>query len=98
MSAPEDKLVAPAWQPIETAPKDGTSVLLCGGCTDELTDDSDFEGFEGDVSVEEAHRPVTGLWRGDRWIYATYDGGFYGKYEGPTHWMPLPLAPKGGAS
>lgn len=78
---------AQTWQPIETAPKDGTWVLLCGG------------SCEGDESDTE--RIVTGQYTNYlngrttewHWQFAWYDGGYYGVYESPTHWMPLPAAP-----
>lgn len=80
-----------AWQPIETAPKDGSWLLLAGGdCHD---DEGDKDG-----------RPVTAQWTNylngriapncGRWQFAWYDGGFYGVYYAPTHWMPLPAPPQ----
>jgi hypothetical protein len=87
--------VDPTWRPIETAPRDGTWVLLAGGeC--ESNEESDSRG-----------RVVTGQWTteyrsnaGDRriddfgrWEFAYYDSGFYGEYENPTHWQPLPQPP-----
>ena len=75
------------WLPIETAPRDGTWVLLCGG----KTDSSEYH--------KNKTRPVVGQWTNwlngqkydkGRWQFAWYDGGYYGEYEGPTHWMPLP--------
>ena len=83
------------WQPIETAPKDGTWVLLAGGeC--EYNEESDNR-----------KRVVTAQWTteyrsnaGDlpiadfgRWEFAYYDSGFYGEYENPAHWQPLPSPP-----
>jgi hypothetical protein len=76
------------WQPIETAPKDGTWVLLTGGVID--------YGWE---YGEEKPRCVVGQFKpgGDGsngpWQFAWYDGGYYGAYENPTHWMPLPASP-----
>jgi hypothetical protein len=85
----------PTWQPIETAPRDGTWVLLTGGeC--ESNEESDNRG-----------RVVTAQWTteyksnaGDRliadfgrWEFAYYDSGVYGEYENPTFWQPLPSPP-----
>jgi len=73
------------WQPIETAPRDGTWVLLSGGeC--EFNEESDNK-----------RRAVTARWttefscrnRSGRWLFAYYDSGVYGEYENPTHWQPL---------
>lgn len=72
------------WQPIETAPKDGTWVLVWGGETDEMMD----------ISREECRRVVTAQYSYVRWQFAWFDGGFYGKFDKPpTHWMPLPEPP-----
>jgi hypothetical protein len=73
------------WQPIETAPRDGTWVLLAGGeC--EFNEESDNKG-----------RAVTARWTTEfscrdtsgRWQFAYYDSGVYGEYENPTRWQPL---------
>ena len=71
------------WQPIETAPKDGTWVLLAGGDIDYGWDDPSKPAS------------VVGQWTADSecWQFAWYDGGFYGEYETPTHWRPLPAPP-----
>ena len=74
-----------AWQPIETAPRDGTWVRLAGGeC--EFNEESDNKG-----------REVTGRWTTEFnqpcWQFAYYDGGYYGEYENPTHWQPLASPP-----
>lgn len=66
------------WQPIETAPKDGTNILLVN--------------YKGNIA--------SGLWQegllGVGWFLR---GGnkpdtFFNGHHGPTHWMPLPDAPK----
>ncbi len=72
------------WQPIETAPKDGTWILLAGGETD---DEAEVRSIVAAQWAKEM--PPSG-----RWHFAWYDGGFYGKYLNPTHWMPLPPAPE----
>jgi hypothetical protein len=67
-----------AWQPIDTAPKDGTRIMLVGGV---------YHGF-----------PFSGYW--DFSPYSpdspwTTVVGRHTLYEHcPTHWMPLPSAPK----
>jgi hypothetical protein len=92
---PVARLITSDWQPIETAPRDGTWVLLTGGeC--ESNEESDNRG-----------RVVTAQWTteyrsnaGDRliadfgrWEFAYYDSGVYGEYENPTFWQPLPSPP-----
>lgn len=75
------------WQPIETAPRDGRWVLVCGG-----TPADDFS----------EKRPAVAQWTDDlngrktewHWQFAWYDGGYYGVYESPTHWQPLPPPPE----
>jgi hypothetical protein len=71
---------ASTWQPIETAPKDGTNVLL----------------------VNRRGNIAAGLWRdglfGERGGWWLRGGNapntFFNDHHGPTHWMPLPAAPK----
>jgi len=70
------------WQPIETAPKDGTKVLLC------LTGYEPVVGFF-DGETWEYHE------RGDfieteHWLsWIEHTGEWW-----PDNWMPLPAAPK----
>ena len=67
------------WQPIETAPKDGTKIILgrfVKNCQ---------EGRSPHVEIDFWHRlPVVG--------YEGF-GKFNDKYWPPTHWMPLPAPP-----
>lgn len=79
------------WRPIETAPKDGTWVLLFGGRIS--------YGWDGDEPPAVVSAQWTGYLNGSiaepRWQFAWYDGGYYGTYDGPTHWMPMPEPPHG---
>lgn len=76
------------WQPIETAPKDGTVVLLFGTWAGEI------------AGVDDAKTVDIGYWRGgssdydgdDWWRLSTGDA--YSCWMKPTHWMPLPEPPK----
>ena len=68
-----------SWKPIETAPKDGTTILLCKvGCTpstgvfDERLGWIDFEAEDPSLRAE--------------WIET-------GTEWDPTHWMPIPPPP-----
>lgn len=79
------------WQPIETAPKDGTVVLIyqgkeeCCCATAKYVDTSHKElevvGQKGKKVISEWVEYTSGYWDAD---------GFYD----PTHWMPLPEPPK----
>lgn len=76
------------WQPIETAPKDGTWILVTGGTPD-------------DECGPELMRPAVCQWSDQlcggphrwRWMHCWFDGGYYGEYDGATHWQPLPEPP-----
>lgn len=66
------------WQPIETAPKDGTCILIYTQYSD--TGEFYVAGYDSVFSAP---------WR------LINDFGF--NEHVPTHWMPLPAAPKGGS-
>lgn len=84
------------WQPIVTAPKDGSFVLLCGGDTEE-----DFYCYDSPPSDGKRH--VVAKWanaedessycRYSGWVYGFWDGMWFSSYENPTHWMSLPEPP-----
>lgn len=76
------------WQPINTAPKDGTWILLRGG---EVDWDHDVvrSGAVPPVIVGQYH-PSYCIDKQPYWRTACYDGGWYGEYLNPTEWMPLP--------
>lgn len=84
------------WQPIETAPKDGTPVDLW--CVNEVDA----------IRIEDGSHPVgvrlTDCWWEGEWM-RLMDDGYWDPVEGepggayglppwtPTHWMPLPEPP-----
>jgi len=72
------------WQPIETAPKDGTDVLLArkDGVDIGSWQEAQPDGFESGVIVD------PGLPEG--WYGYL---GFSPFDDPPTHWMPLPVPP-----
>ena len=74
------------WRPIETAPKDGTWVLLRGGQIDRASEWKIMYQVElPPMVVGQCSNPESAIWH-----FAWYDGGYLGEYEKPTHWMPLP--------
>ncbi len=68
------------WQPIETAPRDGTPVLLVDYSLGDPGDPPGFDVFVGYWS-DDAHN------RG--WTCAYYNV----RTHDPDHWMPLPAPP-----
>ena len=74
------------WQPIETAPKDGTEIFLhCPGSTRPKIGSWRVDGLMSE--------------RGEMWLDDSYDD-FSTSFEScpldPTHWMPLPTPPDSG--
>lgn len=70
------------WQPIETAPKDGTSVILyCKNHSPYV-----FQANFNSLGCKEAH----GFWETP---VGTGGGGILFRYEWASHWMPLPPPP-----
>lgn len=83
----------PRWRPIETAPKDGTKILLIGGTVESRHADRANKNVNGAIAFwfEYGEGSVDeGLpgW----WCVAHTD---VSEVEvcNPTHWMPLPSAP-----
>lgn len=75
------------WQPIETAPRDGRSVLVAGG-----TYSYDAECFPED-------RPFDGVWIARCIHTGEWEGPYGSEYDAqywlkPEWWMPLPDAPQ----
>lgn len=76
------------WQPIETAPKDGTEIILrkgdrvtSGAWTDWSKAEAEFHGSTG-AYLGQVEYDSGSLW-------ASWDGGFCDD-DHPTHWQPLP--------
>lgn len=79
------------WMPIETAPKDGTRILLfCNRVWDEYHNPARSGHWFSEVKAvkdEVAYR-VNGWWLDG------FDHPFNEPPFCPTHWMPLPNPPK----
>jgi hypothetical protein len=67
------------WQAIESAPMDGTQVIVY----------QPAEAPRGGVGQPRRHRVVIAVWRG----YWYVPGGLT-SVRLPTHWMPLPAPPE----
>lgn len=76
--------IQPQWQPIETAPKDGTRIMLW-----EQYSDVPFVGWWLDRgwTVSHEHVDAEGGWEGAIVVDAIHQ-------EMITHWMPLPIPPQ----
>lgn len=76
------------WQPIETAPKDGTRIILAqNGGVEVGSWHAEDSGYYETISSTASERK-------QRWVQ-TSDGYWTGLDEiyDPTHWMPLPSPP-----
>ena len=77
------------WQPIETAPKDGTLVLLWGIWSGEVS------GIYNEKEMHLGYYYVSEFQsleeKGFNWTVT--GGDMYGCRMNPTHWMPLPKPP-----
>lgn len=75
------------WKPIETAPKDGTEILICRAI------DADGKPIKTDSFGLFVHRAA---WWGegqDEWIVYNSQPCEQPAFFEPTHWMPIPAPP-----
>ncbi len=78
------------WKPIDSAPKDGTWILLRGGKTNE-----EFYPLKASPDND---RPVVAKWLtmddvdscNDGWGFCHWDGMWYSLYENPYEWAEIP--------
>lgn len=82
---------APGWQPIETAPKDGSAFLAFG-----IHDHSPPDAARG-VKVGDYWWAIVlwDVWRSSNIFVFAKDG--KGTWSYPTHWQPLPAPPRADA-
>ena len=66
------------WQPIETAPKDGTFIIT----------------YLPPRFVDEAGLTMIQRWKGTKLQWITAGAPNRARLWQPTHWMPLPSPPK----
>lgn len=86
--APVAVVLPDLWQPIETAPKDGTEIILrksdrvtSGAWTEWSKAEAEFHGTTG-AYLGQVEYDSGALW-------SSWDGGFCDD-DHPTHWQPLP--------
>jgi hypothetical protein len=96
------ELSSPTWQPIETAPKDGTDIILGAPAQTYNGQPVAPRSTVGHWTTEEECREQIGDCGGEcrcpEYTYhdpywMTWDGGFT-EENPPTHWMPLPPPPQ----
>lgn len=88
------------WQPIETAPKDGTHILAYGNGTDSITREVGKPMLPMFAVVywwEHKHEDFEDAGNGlFRKVHKTSLGNWRGNsfsWFNPTHWMPMPSPP-----
>ena len=74
------------WQPIDTAPKDG-SVLVFGLPSDLIINNDKLLSFSSPVIT-------TAYWDDIDDSFVLTGGTWLGPFIEPTHWMPLPTPPE----
>lgn len=78
------------WREIDSAPKDGTSILLC--CA--INADGEPIDWREDMETAQVFVQVAAWWDGDdAWIVYCGQIAEPRLHFTPTHWMPLPPPP-----
>ena len=78
------------WQPIETAPRDGTWFLICRA-------NEGWESYEIGAYDPLFHDRFTEVGAGGLYkkeVVITYEWRGFNNFDRATHWMPLPEPPK----
>lgn len=73
-------MTKPEWQPIETAPKDGTEIIA-------------FGFSRGDYGYDDEYTWTGVRWGRQGWATTKPTGRYFIGFA-PTHWTPLPEPPK----
>jgi hypothetical protein len=93
------------WKPIESAPKDGSDILIYAPSYQHEGKETGDRVTVGHWATDAERQRQVGDCGGEcrcpeydyedpAWI--TWDGGFRPEYP-PTHWLPLPAPPENGA-
>lgn len=81
------------WQPIETAPRDGTEILACrpdcGVFLARFVAPCEFLALSENLGIGLSDED----WQTQDWFFADFVSGGRVTDGAPTHWMPLPLPP-----
>ena len=79
--------MADAWRQIETAPKDGRTVLIFGKPNNLVINGDELLTFKQAAIY-------TAAWDEIDEAFCLSGGSWLGPFVAPTHWMPLPDPPK----
>ena len=75
------------WQPIETAPRDGITILIFGKPNNLTIDENTLVTFAKAAAY-------TAAWDEIDEAFCLSGGSWLGPFVEPTHWMPLPTPPE----
>lgn len=90
------------WRSIETAPKDGTRILVNIDGADKLAGLEQWAAIAWWARTEYLDYDKDTMVDAEGWTQWTCDDAYYNDvltgHRTPTHWMPLPNPPKGATS